>query len=128
MTPSYFYSFLKYGAKTTFLRQSQSMAVTLLQSCKKKSLCNSNIDHVNDNVYTNFLKLLSKNQILTSIKGRNFVANLRKITLYNPNVDLIMIMCIQILVKFCPVILKILGKKQILMSMKGRSSVANLQK
>ena len=74
--------------------------------CKfaKKTLYTSNIDLVNDKVYTIFLKILSKNQILTSIKGRYFVANLRKITFYNPNVDLIMIICIQISVKFCPVI------------------------
>ena len=35
------------------------------------------------------LKILSGNEILTSIKGHNSVANLRKMTLYNPNVDLI---------------------------------------
>ena len=35
------------------------------------------------------LKILSKNQILTSIKGRNFVANLRKTMIYNTNVDLV---------------------------------------
>ena len=35
------------------------------------------------------LKILSGNKILTSIKGRNSVANLRKMTLYNPIVDLI---------------------------------------
>ena len=34
------------------------------------------------------LKILSKNQFLTSIKGRNSVENLRKMMLYNPNVDL----------------------------------------
>ena len=34
------------------------------------------------------LKILSKNQILTSIKGRNSVANLRKITIYDTKVDL----------------------------------------
>ena len=34
------------------------------------------------------LKVLSKNQILTSIKGRNSVANLRKPKIYNTNVDL----------------------------------------
>ena len=36
-----------------------------------------------------FLKILSKNQILTSIKGHNSVANLRKTTIYNTNVDLV---------------------------------------
>ena len=35
------------------------------------------------------LKTLSKNQILTSIKGRNSVANLRKTKIYNKNVDLV---------------------------------------
>ena len=35
------------------------------------------------------LKLLSKNQILTSIKGHNSIANLRKITLYKPKEDLV---------------------------------------
>ena len=35
------------------------------------------------------LKILSGNEILTSIKGHNSVGNLRKMTLYNPNLDLI---------------------------------------
>ena len=35
------------------------------------------------------LKLLSKNQILTLIKGHNSVANLRKTTIYNTDVDLV---------------------------------------
>ena len=35
------------------------------------------------------LKILSKNQILTSIKGRNCVANLGKTKIYNFNVDLV---------------------------------------
>ena len=34
-------------------------------------------------------KILSKNQILISIKGRNSVANLRKTMIYNTNVDLV---------------------------------------
>ena len=36
-----------------------------------------------------FHKILSKNQILTSIKGRNSVANLRKTKIYNTNLDLV---------------------------------------
>ena len=36
-----------------------------------------------------FLKILSKNQILTSIKGRNFVANLQKTMIYDINIDLV---------------------------------------
>ena len=35
------------------------------------------------------LKILSKNQILTSIKGRYSVANMRKTKIYNTNVDLV---------------------------------------
>ena len=35
-----------------------------------------------------FLKILSKNQILTLIKGRNSVANLRKTMIYDTNIDL----------------------------------------
>ena len=35
------------------------------------------------------LKILSKNQILTSIKGSNSVANLRKTKIYNTNLDLV---------------------------------------
>ena len=35
------------------------------------------------------LKILSKNQILTSIKGRNSVANLRNTKIYNTNLDLV---------------------------------------
>ena len=35
------------------------------------------------------LKTLSKNQILTSIKGRNSVANLQKTKIYNTNLDLV---------------------------------------
>ena len=35
------------------------------------------------------LKILSKNQILTSIKGSNSVANLRKTTIYDTNIDLV---------------------------------------
>ena len=34
------------------------------------------------------LKILSKNQFLTSIKGRNSFANLRKTKIYNTNIDL----------------------------------------
>ena len=39
-----------------------------------------------------------------------------------------MIMCIQNLVKFCPIILKIWSNNLILASIKGRNSVANLRK
>ena len=35
------------------------------------------------------LKILSKNQILTTIKGRNSLANLPKTSIYNTKVDLV---------------------------------------
>ena len=35
------------------------------------------------------LKILSKNQILTSIKGRNSVANLRKTKIHDTNVEFV---------------------------------------
>ena len=35
------------------------------------------------------LKILSKNQFLTSIKGRNSVVNLGKTIIYNTNIDLV---------------------------------------
>ena len=39
--------------------------------------------------YQFVLKILSKIQILTSINGRNSVANLQKTIIYNTNVDLV---------------------------------------
>ena len=39
--------------------------------------------------YQFVLKILSKNQILASNKGRTSVANLRKTMIYNTNVDLV---------------------------------------
>ena len=35
------------------------------------------------------LKILSGNEILRSIKGHNSVANLRKMKMYNTNIDLV---------------------------------------
>ena len=75
-------------------------------------------------------KIWGKNQILTSIKDRNSVANLPKTTIYNTNVDLVhdnvyikfglnRSICFQDIeqkVKFCR------------QSIKGRNSVANLPK
>ena len=56
------------------------------------------------------LKILSKNRILTSIKGSNSVANLQKTKIYNTNK------------------MKTLSKNQNLTSIKGRNSFANLRK
>ena len=50
---------------------------------------NPNVDLVHDKFCLFILKIWSKNQILESIKGRNSVANLRKTTFYNTNVDLV---------------------------------------
>ena len=73
------------------------------------------------------LKILSGIEILTSIKGHYSVANLQKMTLYNPNIDLINVNVYTNLVKFCPLVLKILSGNEILTSIKGRNSVANLR-
>ena len=63
---------------------------------RKTTIYFTNVDLVNDDVYTKFGLILSissqdieKNQILTSIKGRNSVANLRKTKIYNTNLDLV---------------------------------------
>ena len=75
------------------------------------------------------LKILSKNQFLTSIKGRNSFANLRKTMIYNTNIDLVNdYIYIQDLVLIGLLVFKILSKNQILTSIKGRNSVANLPK
>ena len=73
------------------------------------------------------LNILSGNEILTSIKGHNSVANLRNLTLYNLNLDIIYVNVYTKLVKFCPLVLKILSGNEILTSIKGHNSVANLQ-
>ena len=70
------------------------------------------------------LKILSGDEILTSIRGCNSVANLRNLTLYDLNLDISRLMCIQNLVKFCPLVLKILSGNEILTSIKGRNFVA----
>ena len=73
------------------------------------------------------LKILSGNEILTSIKGHNSVANLRNLPLYNPNLDIINV---NVYTKF-GYILSIgsqdIERKQILTSIKGHNSVANLR-
>ena len=74
------------------------------------------------------LKIFSGNEILTSIKGRNSVKILQKMTGNNPKLDLSMMTCIQNLVGFCQFVLKILGGNEILTSIKGRNSVKILQK
>ena len=63
---------------------------------KNTKIYNANVDLVNDNVLTKFglilsirFQELSKNQILTSVKGRSSVTNLRKTMIYISSVDLV---------------------------------------
>ena len=71
-----------------------------MQNLRKTKINNTNVDlvndNVNDNVFTKFGLILSirsqdiENKTnLTSIKGRNSVANLRKTMIYNTNVDIV---------------------------------------
>ena len=74
------------------------------------------------------LKILSKNQILTSIKNRNSVADLRKKMIYITNVDLFND---NMYTKFGlnrSIFFKILGKNTIQTFIKGRNSIVNLPK
>ena len=71
------------------------------------------------------LKILSKTQILTSIKDRNYVANLRKTMIYITNVDLVND---YVYTKFGLFVFKILSKNSVLTLIKGRNSIANLPK
>ena len=70
----------------------------------------------------------SKNRILTSIKGCNSTTNLRKMTLYNPNLDLINV---NVYTKFgliLYILFQDIEQNEILTSIKGGNSVANLRK
>ena len=72
--------------------------------------------------------VLKKKQILTSINGRNSVANLRKTKIYNTNVDHVNDNLYTNLVSICQFVLKILSKNSILTLIKGRNSIENLPK
>ena len=72
---------------------------------------------VHDDVYTIFGKILyifsqdiEQKQLLTSIKGRNSVANLRKMMLYNHNLDLVNDNVYTKFGKILSIFLKILSK------------------
>ena len=74
------------------------------------------------------LKILCKNRILTSSKGSNSVANLRKTKIYNPNIDLVND---NVYIKFSLnlfILSQDIEQNQILTSIKGFNSVANLRK
>ena len=66
------------------------------------------------------LKILSGNEILTSIKGRNSVKILQKMTGNNPKLDLVNVDVHTKLVRFCQFVLKILSGNEILTSLKGQ--------
>ena len=70
--------------------------------------------------------VLKKKQILTSNKGRNSVANLRKTKIYNTDVELVND---NVLTKFgLSLSIRSQDIEQILTSIKGRNCVANLRK
>ena len=75
-----------------------------------------------------FLKILSKNQILTPIKGCNSVANMRKTMIYDTNIDLVNY---NVYTKFGlnrSICFQDIEQKLNYDSIKGRNSVANLPK
>ena len=76
-------------------------------------------------IFLFFLKILSKNPILMSIKGRNSLANLRKTMIYDTNIELSIIMCIENLVLIGLYVFKIVSKNKNLTSIKGYNYVAN---
>ena len=55
------------------------------------------------------------------------VTNLRNLTFYNPNLDIINVNVYTKFGLFCLLVLKILSGNQILTPIKGRNSVANLR-
>ena len=74
------------------------------------------------------LKILSKTHILTSIKGRNYVANLRKTMIYITNIDLVND---YVYTKFDHnryISFQDIEQQPILTAIKGRYSAANLPK
>ena len=73
------------------------------------------------------LKILSGNEILTSIKGRNSVKILRKMTGNNPKLDLVND-DMHTKFRFCQFVLKILSGNEILTSIKGHNSVKIMRK
>ena len=100
---------------------------------------NHKVDLNNVDVHINFgqilsvqfvLEILSGNEILTSIKGRNSVQMMRKMTGNNPKLDLVNVNMrgMQNLVRFCPSVLKILSGNEIMTSIKGHNSVKILRK
>ena len=82
---------------------------------------NANLDIVNKSKIYNLvkfcqfvLKILSRNKILTSIKGHNSVTNLRKMTGNNPNLDIVYMKQYIKLGEFCQLFHKTLSGNEIL--------------
>ena len=74
------------------------------------------------------IKILSKNQILTSIKGRNSVVNLRKTKINNTNLDLVtdnVYANFGLILSICS---QGIEQKPNFYVIKGRNSAANLRK
>ena len=82
---------LKIWSKKNNKLLNQSCVVTLLQICEKQRLDLVNMMCIQNLVsFCQFvLRMLSKKQILTSIRGPNPVANLQKPMIYVTNVDLV---------------------------------------
>ena len=76
------------------------------------------------------LKILRRNEILTSIKGHNSILNLRKLTRNNPNLYHVNINAhvYAKLGQFHRFVLKILSRNEIRTSIKGHNSVMNWRK
>ena len=74
------------------------------------------------------LKILSKNQILTAIKGCNSVANLRKTKIYNTNLDLVTDNVYTNFGLILSIRFQDIEQKPNFDVIKGRNNVANLQK
>ena len=74
------------------------------------------------------LRKLSKNQILTPIKGRNCVANLRKTKIYNTNIDLVNDNVFTMFGLILSIRFQDIEQNQILTSIKGRNSLCKFAK
>ena len=71
---------------------------------------------------------IEKNQFLTSIRGHNSVANLRKMTIYYSNPDLVNDNVYTKFGKIMSIHSQDIEKNRFLTSIKGHNSVANLRK
>ena len=72
------------------------------------------------------LKILSGNEILTSIKGCNSVTNLQNLTFYNPHLDIINVYVYTKSGFSLSIGSQDIERNEILTSIKGHNSVANL--